>query len=518
MSGLLRRPRFRWLFTVLLSFSSGFLACEIVGTAAAPAVFWPPVGLSLASTMLWGLGHAPAGGLGVALAVLLHGEGPATAGLLGLACQAQAMIGRVVLRRLGVTAQLSELSDLFLLALVGGVFSGMATLPLGYLALEPMDGFWEISLPLQVSSLLFSHLDSVLIFTSLLLCLVNGTCPQPVARHLEGGLVLLALCLLALFLAHPGLLGLEDQPLRPYPLLPFLLWLALRANLRYVALALAWVFALMSTHTAWGYGEGVLLLDEYWIRPLHGFITVISLSFLAVGMLTAMNRRLVMSNLAEAMAQKDALIREVHHRIKNNLQSVAGLLRRQAARRPELEPLMESAISQVQSIAVVHGLHGRVTQQGVMLCDLLPAVCGSIAELSEVPVEFDGVAEGGGNLRIQEHETVAIALILNELVSNAVKHGSPGGEPGGIKVILLREGDGVRVRITNAGALPDNFDFARGEGLGTGLSLVKSLMPSPGLKLEFHDVDGRVLTDLLLEPPLVAATGDRPRPSPDGRR
>lgn len=279
------RSHLLWLVTAVLSLLSGLAACALVGTAAAPAVFWPPAGLTLASTMLWGMGHALAGGLGVALAVLLQGEGPATAALLGLACMAQAMIGRVVLRRLGVIAQIAELPDLFLLALVGGVLAGLATLPISFLALEAMEGFWELPLPLQVSSLLFSHLDSVLIFTTFQLCLVNGSCPQPAARHLEGALVLLGFCLLALFLVHPGLFGLGARPLRPYPLLPFILWLALRANLRYVAAALIWVYALMSARPFWGYGEEFLLRDEGWVHPMHGFITVISLSFLAVGLL-----------------------------------------------------------------------------------------------------------------------------------------------------------------------------------------------------------------------------------------
>jgi two-component sensor histidine kinase len=342
-----------------------------------------------------------------------------------------------------------------------------------------------------------------MIFTTLLLCLLNLACPQRVSWRLEGLLGLVSVLLVSLLVIQPEIVGLPPSSIRPYPMLPFLLWLALRTDVRYVAVAMAWIFGAMSTHAVWEPGGVSVILDGEWIRPLHGATFVIGLSFLALAVLMGANRRLVAVSLAEALAQKDALIREVHHRIKNNLQIVAGLLRRDAAMHPEVKPFLETAINQVQSIAVVHGLHGRVTQQGVMLCELLPAISRSISELSGMPVSLEGIEEGRGNMRVQETESVALALILNELLSNAVKHMRPTPDTPGPKVTLLGENGSGRISISNPGQLPPGFDYSRGVGLGTGLGLVKALAPSPGVMIDIQQKGNQVLTEMRLGPPLL---------------
>lgn len=499
---LLHSPLYRWVGTAVACLLAGLLAYGLLGSSMAPAIFWPASGLALAAGMLWGLPVATGGGFGIALAAFIQGEGVYAASLLGGAGIAQVVISLGLLHLSGSSSRMTRVGDLLRLTLYGGVLAGLAAMPLTFLAMEGVDGFWELDLPLQISTLVFAHLDSVLIFSTLALCVAMPSNHQTLAKQLEAWLILLATCLCALFLAHPDLFGLQVGALRPYPLLPFLLWLALRADIRFVALAMAWIYAVMSAHVGMAYGITVHM-DDHWVRPMHGFITVVGLSFLALGMLMSENHRLMKANLAEALAHRDALVREVHHRIKNNLQIVVGLLRRDAALHTEVKPLLESAINQVQSIAVVHGLHGRVTQQGVMLCELLPAIGKSIAELSAVPVTLEGVPEGCGKMRIQENETVALALILNELISNAVKHMQPTASWPGPTVSLFRDDGTGRVRISNPGHLPEGFDFGLGLGLGTGLGLVKALMPSPGVKINYFQQGGCVVAEMLLGPPLL---------------
>lgn len=499
---LLRSPPRQWAGTALACLLAGLLAYGLLGSSSAPAIFWPASGLTLAAGMLWGLPVATGGGVGIALAVLIQGEGVSAALLLGFAAIAQAVVGQVLLNLAGVTGRLARVADLLWLVLYGGALAGLVAMPMVFLAIDGTDGFWELDLPLQISMLVFAHLDAVLIFGTLALCLANPGGHQTRAKHLESWFILLLVCLFSLLLAHPAIFGWQGGALRPYPLLPFLLWLALRADTRFVALAMAWIYGVMSLHVVLGDGFNGYL-DDYWVRPMHGFITVVGLSFLALSMLMSENQRLMHANLAEALAQRDALVREVHHRIKNNLQIVVGLLRRDAALHAEAKPLLESAINQVQSIAVVHGLHGRVTQQGVMLCELLPAIGRAISELSAVPIALEGMPEGSGRMRIQENETVALALILNELISNAVKHLRPTAEWPGPTVSLHGEDGTGRVRISNPGRLPQGFDFNQGTGLGTGLGLVKALAPSPGVKIGFSQQDDRVVVEMQLGPPLL---------------
>jgi PAS domain S-box-containing protein len=208
--------------------------------------------------------------------------------------------------------------------------------------------------------------------------------------------------------------------------------------------------------------------------------------------------------LADARQQRDALVREVHHRIKNNLQSVAGLLQRELGKFVELDPRLETAISQVRAIAVVHGLQSSNPDEAVRLCDSVRNICKTVAELSQRPVEFD--IEGEQTIfrpvRIENDEAVPVALVLNELILNAVKH-SPEDSPAPT-VSLNADGSSARIVIRNAVRGGPGFDIDTGRGLGTGLRLVRSLLPDHGAQLQHQlAATGVMLTTLKLTHPVV---------------
>lgn len=506
MSANFGNPVFQGGFTALACLLSGLLAYTLVDSAMTPALFWPPAGVAVGAAILWGWRVIPAASLGTGLAALAWGVGGVPALWLGLSIAIQAGLGWYLLGRVGVSKAFDQVGDLFRLVLHAGLLASLAALPLSYLALSEASGFWEYNLAWRLISILLGQLDGVLVFAPLMLCWRDTAYA---GRRAEVLLALLGLGLGALLLAHPMLFGLPATSLRPYPLLPLLLWLALRGGIRLTASSLAWIYAVMAANAEWGHWAVVAMSNTQWVRPLNGFITVIGISFLALGMLMATNRRLEQAHLKDVLAQRDALVREVHHRIKNNLQTVIGLLRRDAAKHPEARPMLESAINQVQSIAVVHGLHGRVMQQGVMLCELLPAICDSISAISAVAVTVDGVPRGCGVLHIQENETVAMALILNELISNAIKHMPPDADSAEVSVTLIREGGTGRVRIRNPGKLPSGFDFSRGKELGTGLGLVRALLPSGGVDIAFRQDGKRVVTEIRIGPPVLTLWRDQ---------
>lgn len=212
--------------------------------------------------------------------------------------------------------------------------------------------------------------------------------------------------------------------------------------------------------------------------------------------------------LDQVLRLRDALTREVHHRIKNNLQTVVGLLRREAGYHPQVRELIEAAISQVQSVAVVHGLNASDGGRDVSLCELLPALVGAVSRLHGVHVERIDNRAACGQMRIKESESVAVALILNEIVTNAIKHASGGkAAPQAPLLTMSRKAGCGRIRITNRGRLPDDFDFDTGQGLGTGLGLVKALMPSPGMEIRIARIGDTVVVDLRIEPPVLSLGG-----------
>lgn len=208
--------------------------------------------------------------------------------------------------------------------------------------------------------------------------------------------------------------------------------------------------------------------------------------------------------LEEAGRLREALVREVHHRIKNNLQTVIGLLRREAVRRPLAHEAIEGAINQVQAVAVVHGLYGRVSGHSILLCELLPAVVSSVFDLTGVPIVQEGLDASERRLLVRESETVAVALILNELLTNAVKHSS-GAPEEQIHVTFVREQARGSIRIRNPGRLAPEFDFDSGKGVGTGLGLVRALIPVPGVSLRFIESDAGVEVVMTIEPPVVVS-------------
>ncbi|OGI38132.1 MAG: hypothetical protein A2140_09485, partial [Candidatus Muproteobacteria bacterium RBG_16_62_13] len=218
----------------------------------------------------------------------------------------------------------------------------------------------------------------------------------------------------------------------------------------------------------------------------------------------------------QAARQRDTLVREVHHRIKNHLQGVMGLLRRHAHEHPELAGALESALTQVQSIATVHGLHSRMPHRNLRLDELVRAVARVTGDIGSSPPVITLESGDAPAVELADTEAVPVALIVNELICNAVKHAAAvNGEPW-VKITLTGHDATACLHILNpCSALPPGFDFASGRGLGTGLGLVQSLLPSRGAALTFTHADGQIEAELCLQPPVIAAI---PNPAPPGTR
>jgi len=207
------------------------------------------------------------------------------------------------------------------------------------------------------------------------------------------------------------------------------------------------------------------------------------------------------ARLEAAIAQRELLVREVHHRIKNNLQGVAGLLQQIAARRPEVKAVINEAVGQVQAIAQVYGL--QVGMSGPLrLRKVVEAVMGSVQRMfgREIVADIDGtMAEQSHRWALPEAEAIPIALTLNELFTNAVKHG--GAAP--VRCELRFDPEQVVLRIVNDGRLPAGFDLAQVRGGVSGLGLVRALLPRRSALLGLTQEGGQVVCELSLWPPGV---------------
>lgn len=209
--------------------------------------------------------------------------------------------------------------------------------------------------------------------------------------------------------------------------------------------------------------------------------------------------------LAHSLMQRGALVREVHHHIKNNLQGVAALLRQQAEESPEAGAALKKAIARVRAVAVVHGLQGEAYSQ-VALCNVVRAICLDLQELTPLPLLLE-MAPHIKPVLLADAETVPIALIVNELLFNAVKHGTAAQADQAIHIVLQGSENEMCFSVYDLhGRLPQDFDFAAGRGLGTGLTLVKSLLPPAGASLSIANAAGGVRAELRLTSPVLIHT------------
>ncbi|RDH88806.1 MAG: hypothetical protein DIZ77_16570 [endosymbiont of Seepiophila jonesi] len=120
-------------------------------------------------------------------------------------------------------------------------------------------------------------------------------------------------------------------------------------------------------------------------------------------------------------------------------------------------------------------------------------------------IERCSVAEPVQGCRVVEDKSVAIALVINELLINAVKHCDKTISPPPVAVTAQWQGENrLLLSVSNRGCLPEAFDFATGVGFGTGLELVKSMLPSRGARLSVAQEGDVVLATLMLEAPVIS--------------
>lgn len=211
--------------------------------------------------------------------------------------------------------------------------------------------------------------------------------------------------------------------------------------------------------------------------------------------------------LAHEASQRNALVREVHHRIKNNLHGVIALLRQDISFFPDAAVPLEAAIAQINTISVIYGLQSRLGESAQLLENLLGEIVKVAASLAMADVLPVTTVEVVGRIGLERNATVAVALILNELVQNAFKHGviEKGSD---IEIRLLGDAETVRIQICNPGGpLPAGFNPAAKGSCGIGLDLVRTLLPRKGAGLSIVDEPGHVRAELTLAPPIIALLG-----------
>jgi two-component sensor histidine kinase len=175
---------------------------------------------------------------------------------------------------------------------------------------------------------------------------------------------------------------------------------------------------------------------------------------------------------------KSAIIQEMHHRVKNNLQQVASLLRLQMhyAGRRSVEQVLTESLNRILAIASVHELLAREDLDIISVKKIAEQILQATAQGIVGPGKRIGMRIEGPDILLPSAQATSVSLILNELVQNAVEHGfGEGMDDGEIRITLAEEPKHVTLTVANDGTpLPDGFDPRRTDSLG--LQIVESLV------------------------------------------
>ncbi|MFT4136032.1 sensor histidine kinase [Microbacterium sp.] len=201
----------------------------------------------------------------------------------------------------------------------------------------------------------------------------------------------------------------------------------------------------------------------------------------------------------QELITKDATIREIHHRVKNNLQTVASLLRIQARRThsDEARDALTHAMRRVSAIAVVHDTLSEGLAQNVDFDEVFDRVLRLVAEVAAAPNTRARTHTVGRFGTLPSEYATPLALALTELVTNAVEHGLAGTE-GDVEIIAERTEDRLEVRVRDSGVgLPEG---QVGRGLGT--QIVRTLIQGElSGAIDWHTIVGSG-TEVTIEIPL----------------
>jgi two-component sensor histidine kinase len=177
------------------------------------------------------------------------------------------------------------------------------------------------------------------------------------------------------------------------------------------------------------------------------------------------------------LESKMALIREVHHRVKNNLQIVASIMRLQGRRvkSDEARAALDESVNRILSVAVVHEFLSRNAQGMINLHELAQRIVSQVKGSLIGPDKRVDLSVEGPAIWLPAERATQCALIINELVQNAIEHGLEDRSEGSVGIELLDLGQSVTLCVSDDGqGLPQTFDLEADANLG--LNIVRSMV------------------------------------------
>ncbi|MDZ8082443.1 MAG: PAS domain S-box protein [Nostoc sp. DcaGUA01] len=182
--------------------------------------------------------------------------------------------------------------------------------------------------------------------------------------------------------------------------------------------------------------------------------------------------------LRSALAEKEVLLKEVHHRVKNNLQIVSSLLQLQShtIQDPEVIKVLRESQNRIESISLIHkNLYTSPDIGQIDVGEYIHNLAASLLISYQIVPGRIGLETDIDSVSLNIDQAIACGLVINELISNALKHAFPNQQAGTIHIALRNLNNSIEMTIQDNGiGLPDNLDWRNTSSLG--LSLVYDLV------------------------------------------
>ncbi|MFP8489967.1 sensor histidine kinase [Gracilimonas sp. Q87] len=201
-------------------------------------------------------------------------------------------------------------------------------------------------------------------------------------------------------------------------------------------------------------------------------------------------------DIQKSLKEKDTLLREIHHRVKNNLAIISGLIELQLGNTDSEEAknaLLDSQ-NRIHSIGLIHEKLYKTESLtdidlGYYIKDLVEATHGTFTEYEDdVSLNFDL-----DTIEVDPDKVIPSGLLINELVVNAYKHAFKKGKHGELKITVKKKNGNILLRVSDNGpGLPDDFEMDQGNGLGT--MLITSFSDQLNAKMNIETEKGKGTT------------------------
>lgn len=198
------------------------------------------------------------------------------------------------------------------------------------------------------------------------------------------------------------------------------------------------------------------------------------------------------NKIQESLNQKEVLLKEVHHRVKNSLSIVSGLIeiQRSSTDNEEVVEILKDCQTRINSVGLIHDkLYKSDSLTDVKLDEYIRQLVKSIHETfseyyEKVSLEFEMET-----IKLDTHRTIYCGLLISELVVNSFKHALSKVDDGKLIISIRKDGDNVNLIVSDNGpGLPDNFDSENADNLGT--LLIKTFATHLKAEMNTYETDG----------------------------